>query len=503
MEQSANLIRYLGGLTVTQGAGVGGPMRLLGWERRFIRGAFRPGIAEAALNVGRGNGKTTLLAGCACAALDGPLREPYGQVTIVAASFEQGRILGEHVRAFMGDKLDDRKQWRIWDTAQQFRIEHRPSKARVSIIGSDPRRAHGRTGAFWLDEPAQWPSATGEAMVAALRTALGKTPGRLIALGTRPADSEHWFAKMLDGGCDYAQIHAARSADPQFRRRTWLKANPSLPVMPDLEAAIRREAVRARRDPVILQSFRALRLNLGTADVLENVLLDPDVWTHCEGEAARSGPYALGLDLGATAAMSAASAYWPQTGALDSLAVFPANPNLADRGMADGVGSLYQRMAERGELVIAGEYTSDVRGLLREVLERWGTPGVISCDRYREGDLREALSGVGFPMTALTLRGQGFKDGAEDVRAFQRATLDGRVIPARSLLLRAAMSEARVVTDPAGNSKLSKSTQGGRRLRARDDAAAAAILAVAEGVRRQASPAAPVDSLRLMPVAVA
>ena len=25
----------------------------------------------------------------------------------------------------------------------------------------------------------------------------------LIALGTKPADSEHWFTKMLEGGADY------------------------------------------------------------------------------------------------------------------------------------------------------------------------------------------------------------------------------------------------------------------------------------------------------------
>ena len=40
------------------------------------------------------------------------------------------------------------------------------------------------------------------------------------------------------------------------------------------------------------------------------------------------------------------------------------------------------------------------------------------------------------------------------------------------------------MSDPAGNAKLSKGSQGGRRLRARDDAACAPILAVAEGVRR-------------------
>ena len=55
--------------------------------------------------------------------------------------------------------------------------------------------------------------------------------------------------------------------------------------------------------------------------------------------------------------------------------------------------------------------------------------------------------------------------------------------PVPSLLLRSALAEARAVSDPAGNSKLSKGAEGGRRLRAKDDALAAAILGVAAGVR--------------------
>ena len=41
------------------------------------------------------------------------------------------------------------------------------------------------------------------------------------------------------------------------------------------------------------------------------------------------------------------------------------------------------------------------------------------------------------------------------------------------------MGEAVTIADPAGNEKLAKSSEGGRRSRARDDAAATAILAVA------------------------
>ena len=82
----------------------------------------------------------------------------------------------------------------------------------------------------------------------------------------------------------------------------------------------------------------------------------------------------------------------------------------------------------------------------------------------------------------------GFKDGAEDVRGFRKGCADGRVVPVPSLLLRSAMAEARTVSDPAGNAKLCKGSQGGRRVRARDDAAAAAILAVAAGARTPLDP---------------
>ena len=106
------------------------------------------------------------------------------------------------------------------------------------------------------------------------------------------------------------------------------------------------------------------------------------------------------------------------------------------------------------------------------------------ADRYRANDLAAALEASGFPLAAFVQRGQGFRDGGEDVRHFRRAVLEGRVRAGRSLLLRAALSEATTISDPSGNEKLSKRTEGGRRARARDDAAAAAILAVAEGQRR-------------------
>ena len=484
------LIDYLGTLTVTQGPLAGSPFPVLPWEARFIRGTFRPDVDESAVTIGRGNGKTTLVAGIATATLDGPLMVPRAETVVVASSFEQSKLTFSHCVAFLrekhGDDLDDRSKWRIQDSANKAQIQRRDTGAVLKCIGSDPKRAHGLAPLIILaDEGAQWEPSRAEAMVAALRTSLGKQEGgKFIALGTRPADETHWFAQMLSGGADYCQIHAADNDAPKFQRKTWLKANPSLPKMPDLEKRIRNESVKAKFSPELLASFEALRLNLGTSDVTRQMLLDVETWKAIEGDAPMGGRCWWGVDLGTSAAQSAVAAYWPDSGRLEVVAAFPSEPGLEERGLRDGVADLYAKCFRRGELIQCGGAAVSVSDLIVEARDRFGAPAGIASDRWREAELRDALKASGLPMAKLELRGMGFMDGGEDVRQFRRACLEGKVTPVPSLLLASAMAEARTVSDPAGNQKLSKGTEGGRRMRARDDAVAASILGVSLAVRQ-------------------
>ena len=236
------LIDFLGGLPVTQGQSAGSNLELQPWQRRFVRGAFAQGVDTAALSVGRGNGKTTLLAGVAASTLTGPLAQTRGETVIVTSSLTQARIAFEHCLMFVKAAIDpDPARWSVQDTAQRASITDRRTGARVRCISSDPRRAHGLAPVLaLLDEPAQWPDNTGAKMLAAVVTGLGKIPSnRLVALDTRPTDSGHWFSKMLDDGTDYSQVHTTREKNSSFTLATMRRANPSLEFMPSLLKAIR------------------------------------------------------------------------------------------------------------------------------------------------------------------------------------------------------------------------------------------------------------------------
>ena len=303
-----DLIAYIEDLKLFQGRHAGEKFKLLPWQTKWLRGAFRPRVTSSALSVARAAGKTTLISAVGCAALDGPIAQPYAETIIAASSFGQGQIAFRSILAFMRDKIElDRNQWRVEDNSNRCAITYLPTMSSVRCLGSDSRRMHGlQPSLLILDELSSWENTKIDASLSALTTSLGKVANsRMIAISTRPADSRHPFQRMLDGGADFSVTYAAdMDADP-FSPATWRKANPSLRYMPDLMDVIRKEAALARKDSTLLSAFRALRLNQGVSDVKESFVFDPAKWEELEGDAPMVGSPVFGVDLGTNASQSA------------------------------------------------------------------------------------------------------------------------------------------------------------------------------------------------------
>ena len=481
------VLTYISSLTVGQGRLQGQPFEVLPWERKFCRAVLKPGMLQGGLSMGRGNGKTAFVAALATSALDGPLAFRGSEVGLVASSKEQARISYRHVVRYLGpEKYQDKKGWRYCESQNDVLIENRKLDIVLQVKAAEPRALHGMAPKLLLlDEPSQWMPTKVDAMFAALTTSLGKQPDSLLlALGTRAAEPGHPFSRLLDK-CDYKSVYAA-SPKADFRHyKTWLQANPSLPIMPDLEAAIRGECLDAQKDPNLRPSFDALRLNTGVSDVRQANVLSPDVWQGIESDKPRQGRPVYGVDLGGEAASSAIAAYWAESGRLECVAAFAGKPSLAERARRDGVGDLYALAAARGELLTLGEHVVDWAALLNIALDRFGRPSALAADRYRQGDLLEALKASNIPITALELRGGGYVDGAEDLRLFRRAALDGRCYPLKNLYLTSCFAGARAIQNSEGIQKLAKGGEAGRRVKVRDDGAAASLLAVGLGERRR------------------
>jgi len=485
---------FLESLAVPEGPNAGQPVRLAPFQRRFIDGAMAEGVASAVLSIGRGNGKSAISAGVALGALVGAWdRQPRREIVVAARTRDQGRIAWDFAAGFCDSlPLEIRKRL-IFRRAPRLEIEFEGDGGGhvLRVIAADGKSALGGAPTLCLlDERGHWAPDRGDELEHALLSGLGKRGGRALIISTSAPDDTHPFSRWIDDAPPgtYVQEHRPPPGLPADDAESLLIANPGAEcgIGASLEW-LQAQAGRAiARGGAALTTFRLYNRNERVSGECRDVLLTVDEWLACETDdlPPRSGPVVIGIDLGGSASMSAAAFYWPETGRLEALGTFPGAPGLLDRGQADGVAGRYLEMEQRGELITLGERTVPVAPWLAAVMARVADQPVaaLTADRYKQAELGEAMQRAGI-RAPVVWRGQGFRDGGEDCERFRRAAFDGQVRAAPSLLLRSAFADAVVLRDPSNNLKLAKARSMGR-----IDAAAAAVLAVAEGARIAARP---------------
>lgn len=494
MKDAAKALKFLQKLRIPEGPLAGQPLKLAPFQTSFVRGALHPANNVAVLSVGRGNAKTILASGVALGALTGEWdRQPNREILIAARTRDQGRVAWQFVAGLAQSLPEDVQSRLIYRRAPRLEIEFDGDGGghTVRVIAADGKNALGSAPTLVLmDERGHWERDKGDALENALLSGLGKRGGRALIISTSAPDDSHPFSQWIDEPQEgvYVQEHRPSPGLPADDRESLLLANPGCEhgIGADLtwlEAAARRAQ---KRGGSALNSFRLYNRNERVSGETRDLLLTVDEWLACEAATmpSRAGPVAVGIDLGGSASMSAAAFYWPETGRLEALGWFPSSPSLPDRGAADAVGQRYAQMQDRGELDTLGDRTVPVAPWLAKVMQHVAGESIaaVVADRYKQAELAEAMQRAGVTAPVIW-RGMGFRDGGEDVERFRRAAFDGQVQSAPSLLLRSAFADAVCLRDPANNTKLAKARSKGR-----IDAAAATVLAVAEGARIAARP---------------
>lgn len=490
--------RFLELLHIPEGKKAGKPLKLADFQRKFVKGAFAKDVMIGVLSIGRGNAKTALAAGLAFAELVGAMQEHpqrRREGIFAARNRDQAKIAFNFLTGFI-DFLpeDEQPQFEI-RRGSKLEVEFKGNGGGMArVIAADGKSILGGAPTLAImDERAAWEREKGDNLENAILSGLGKRDGRALIISTSAPDDANTFSRWLDEPPPgtYVQEHRPPFGLPADDLDSLLIANPGaacgIGSTPDWLVSQARRAIA--RGGSALSSFRNLNRNERVSTEDRSQLVTVDEWMKAEVSPEelpeRSGPCILGVDLGGSRSMSAAAFYWPDTGRLEALGTFPASPSLADRGASDGVSDRYVQMQERGELSVMGEATVPPGQWLAQIV-RHLDGAEVSCivgDRFRHAEFTEAMQAAGLARVPFIWRGFGWKDGSEDIERFRRALFDGEVKVAPSMLLRFAFADAITLVDPAGNHKLAKARSLGR-----IDAAAASVLAVAQGMRMKAAP---------------
>ena len=466
-------------------------INLLPMQRRFLHSALAPGVRTAALSLSRGEGKSALAAYilARCMTPGDALFEDGAEYLLCAASLEQARNVFRPIRA----ELEPTGEYRFIDSVMRLGITHKRTKTKLRVMSSNAKTAFGIVGTPLLvaDEPGAWEIVGGGLMHDAIQTAQGKPESslRVIYIGTlAPLGAPgHWWYDLVDAGTQGSTYVQSLTGDGE-KWDKWSeirRCNPLKSKYAESRAVLLEERNAARRDSRLKARFWSYRLNIPTQDE-SAMLLTRDEWLLVEGrpDGIAAGKPIVGIGLGGGRAWSAAVAVW-QSGRMEAIACAPGIPSIEDQERRDNVpAGVYEKLLQSGALSVAhGLRVQPPSALWEAICDKWGVPVKIVCDRFRLNELRDVVGNA----CTIEPRVTQWSSSSEDIRALRKICRDGplSVDPESRNLLVVSMSAAHVENDKAGNSRMIKK---GSNNKARDDVAAAALLACGAWERAGAAP---------------
>ncbi len=489
LNRAERVMAFLETLPITAGLLAGSTLKLLPFQRDFLRKVYRTDrkgrrlVRQAVLSTPRKNGKSSLSAGLCLCHLLGPEAEQRGQLYSAALDQCQASLVLNEMIAiieatpWMLERVNIKRQVKEIHDLQNGSMY----KALSAKVGSKM----GLSASFAIYD--EYGQATNRELYDALYTSMGarKEP-LMLTISTQAATDAMPLSKLIDYG---KKVESGEIKDKSFAMtllcapddadiydpKVWKACNPALGKflsMDDFKA----QAEMVRNSPSLEPAFLNLRLNRRCSQ--QSAFVSERLWKACSGfvpDEDLSGPCYGALDLSTRVDLTAFVAFWPECGAVRVWCWLP-EVGLQERQHTDGCP--YVEWAKTGALLTTTGKTIDRRAVARivaDVCQKYQIKAV-AYDRWRFAEWERVLSeDLGIDAQAdlhFVPWGQGYQDMAPAVDAFEAALVEGKLRHGGHPVLTMCASGAVVSMDPAGNRKLEK-----RKSRCRIDALQALCMA--------------------------
>ncbi|MGH6792855.1 MAG: terminase TerL endonuclease subunit, partial [Methyloceanibacter sp.] len=305
-----------------------------------------------------------------------------------------------------------------------------------------------------------------------------------VVISTQSHDANHCMTELVNYGravlagtiedpTFFAAIYSAPDDADPWSEETWFACNPALGDFRSLDE-MRAAAAGAQNLPAREPAFRLLYLNQPTDPSAR--FLNARDWKACFAEPSPlfglgGRRCILGLDLSSTTDLSAAVAFFPETGDLLPWFWMPAD-SIEEAERRDRAP--YSLWARQGLITATPGRAIDKRFIVDRLGKIVADFKVDHCaaDRWRLDEIERLLVEAGVKLR-LEPHGQGWRDMGPAIDAFETAVLRRELRHPGHAVLDWNVAEAVCITDPTGARKLVKNRAAGK-----IDGLVAAVMAV-------------------------
>ena len=473
------IITFAESLKVPEGALVGQPIKLIPYQKEFIREVFKTRngkrvVKLALLSLGRKNAKSTSISIILLALMTVKgLAKPNAQIASGARSRDQASLIYNLMKKFIMFSPELQTRLKIVDSKKL--IINMSNGCEFTALSADASNALGRSLYFYVhDETANLKEDS--SFPESLMSSQGAYDDSLcIHISTIGASDTYYFNQMIEQykANDDESVHCIYYTAPEGHPdimsdpKLWAMANPALNFFLS-ESSMRAYAEQAEKIPSKKAHFLNFMMNQKIS--AEQSFIQSSDWKAIKQDYDYSDYYGLpavvGIDLSLGRYDLTSLVIVVRVGADDYKALpytFSAKDSLEDNATRLKVPLQALSMDKNEHLLLSPGVTFDWEFMAAQFIDILTNFDIVNIgvDAYKWNEIQREFDKQGYSAPVEKLR-QGFISFTNYVSALENMIYEKKIAHNGNFLLGYGLSNCIVVSDPANNKKLLKRSENSK-----------------------------------------